>query len=119
MAGQGFLTTHILDTARGVPAAGVHIALYRLEGDTRDRIGGAITNDDGRTDAPLIPKGDLVAGTYELLFRIGDYFKDHAPDSAHPFLDVVPVRFGIDDAESHYHLPLLASPFGFSTYRGS
>ena len=119
MADQGFLTTHILDTARGIPAQGVTIELFRLEDDGRERIGVAETNDDGRTDAPLIPQGDLTEGAYELVFHIGDYFKGHAPDSAHPFIDIVPIRFGIDDATSHYHVPLLASPFSFSTYRGS
>ena len=119
MAEQGFLTTHILDTARGCPAKGVAIDLYRLEGGERHHLTSTITNDDGRTNSPIIPKGELVCGTYELVFQIGEYFKGHAPDSAHPFIDVVPIRFGIDDATSHYHVPLLASPFSFSTYRGS
>ncbi|MDD9909656.1 MAG: hydroxyisourate hydrolase [Ahrensia sp.] len=119
MSEQGFLTTHILDTARGVPAAGVAIELFRLGPDGRDMVGAAVTNSDGRTDTPLIAKGELTVGTYELVFHIGAYFKGHAPDSDHPFIDIVPVRFGIDDASSHYHVPLLASPFGYSTYRGS
>ncbi len=119
MADQGFLTTHILDTARGVPASGVKIELFRLSGEERQSLGSVATNDDGRTDTPLIPKGELSEGVYELIFYIGEYFKGHAPDSAHPFIDVVPIRFGIDDATSHYHVPLLASPFGYSTYRGS
>lgn len=119
MAEQGFLTTHILDTARGCPAENVKIELYRVEGDHRTLITTMVTNDDGRTNSPIIPKGELSVGTYELVFMIGDYFKGHAPKSDHPFIDVVPVRFGIDDATSHYHVPLLASPFSFSTYRGS
>jgi len=119
MADQGFLTTHILDTARGCPAQGVAIDLYRLEGETRALLKSAVTNDDGRTDSPLIAKGELSCGTYELVFSIGDYFKGHAPQSDCPFLDSVPVRFGIDDNTSHYHVPLLVSPFSFSTYRGS
>ncbi|MEL6751450.1 MAG: hydroxyisourate hydrolase [Pseudomonadota bacterium] len=119
MAGQGFLTTHILDTARGVPAAGVQLHLYRIENGQQVPVSRAITNADGRTDAPLIAKGDLTVGTYEIVFQIGAYFQGYAPASAQPFLDIVPIRFGIDDAESHYHVPLLASPFGFSTYRGS
>ena len=119
MAGQGFLTTHILDTARGCPAAGVRIELFRLEGDAREHLKTAVTNDDGRTDSPLLPKGEMSAGTYELVFDIGAYFKGHVPKSDHPFIDVVPIRFGIDDEEDHYHVPLLASPFSFSTYRGS
>ncbi len=124
MAEQGFLTTHILDTARGCPAKGVTINLYKLDGDGSDGSGrshitSAVTNDDGRTNSPIIPKGELTCGTYELIFKIGAYFKGHAPESKHPFIDVVPIRFGIDDETSHYHVPLLASPFSFSTYRGS
>ncbi|MEM8749672.1 MAG: hydroxyisourate hydrolase [Pseudomonadota bacterium] len=119
MPEQGFLTTHILDTARGCPAQGVSIELYRLKGEKRVFVKSMVTNDDGRTDTPIVPKGELATGTYELVFAIGDYFKGHAPDSAHPFIDIVPIRFGIDDASSHYHVPLLASPFSFSTYRGS
>ena len=119
MADQGFLTTHILDTARGCPAENVAIDLYRLEGDARTHMTSTTTNDDGRTDSPIIPKSELQRGTYELVFHIGDYFKGFAPDSDHPFIDVVPIRFGIDDETSHYHVPLLASPFSFSTYRGS
>ena len=119
MAEQGFLTTHILDTARGCPAAGVAVNLYRLDGENRTHMSSTITNNDGRTDSPIIPKGELICGTYELVFKIGDYFKGHALESKHPFIDVVPIRFGIDDETSHYHVPLLASPFSFSTYRGS
>ena len=119
MSGQGFLTTHILDTARGCPANGVVIDLFQLEGETRIHLVSTTTNDDGRTDQPLVAKGELTCGTYELVFQIGSYFKGHAPESDYPFIDVVPVRFGIDDETSHYHVPLLASPFSFSTYRGS
>lgn len=119
MAGEGFLTTHILDTARGCPAEGVSIDLYRLEGKSRSHMASTVTNDDGRTDQPLIAKGKLACGTYELVFHIGGYFSGYAPDSDYPFVDIVPVRFGIDDDASHYHVPLLASPFSFSTYRGS
>ena len=119
MVGQGFLTTHILDTARGCPAAGVKIDLFELDGETRTKIVSMVTNHDGRTDAPLIAQGELNCGTYELVFGIGAYFKGHVAESEYPFIDVVPVRFGIDDDSSHYHVPLLASPFSFSTYRGS
>lgn len=119
MAEQGFLTTHILDTARGCPAHGVSIDLYELHGDTRTHIISTVTNDDGRTNNPIIPQGKLVCGTYELVFKIGDYFEGYAPASEHPFIDIVPIRFGVDDDTSHYHVPLLASPFSFSTYRGS
>ncbi|EFL89271.1 hydroxyisourate hydrolase [Ahrensia sp. R2A130] len=119
MAEQGFLTTHILDTANGCPAHNVTIDLYRLDGETREHIVTKTTNDDGRTDSPLIAKGDLICGNYELVFQIGAFFQGSAPKSEHPFIDVVPIRFGIDDETSHYHVPLLASPFSFSTYRGS
>jgi 5-hydroxyisourate hydrolase len=119
MSEQGFLTTHILDTARGCPAQGVSIELYRLEGDRRQLLTTMVTNHDGRTDQPIIAKGNLSIGVYELVFMIGSYFKGTAPDSQYPFVDTVPIRFGIDDATSHYHVPLLASPFSFSTYRGS
>lgn len=116
---EGFLTTHILDTANGIPAHGVTIDLYRLSGEDREHIGTAVTNDDGRTDTPLLPKGEMTVGNYELVFQIGRYFAGSAPTSDHPFIDVVPIRFGIDDGEAHYHVPLLASPFSYSTYRGS
>ncbi|MFD0917367.1 hydroxyisourate hydrolase [Pseudahrensia aquimaris] len=116
---DGFLTTHILDTARGCPAAGVHITLFRIDGDKRVQMVTKITNGDGRTDSPILPKGEMRVGTYELVFEIGAYFKGHAPKSDHPFIDTVPIRFGIDDENDHYHVPLLASPFSFSTYRGS
>ncbi len=117
--GNGFLTTHILDTAGGCPADGVRIDLYRLDGEAREHMKSVVTNDDGRTDAPIIGKGDLQAGTYELVFAIGDYFAGDGEKSAHPFVDVVPIRFGIADPDEHYHVPLLASPYSFSTYRGS
>lgn len=116
---QGFLTTHVLDTAAGVPAAGVAIELYRLAGSQRDLLTKTQTNSDGRTDAPLLKAGDMPAGEYELLFRIGDYFKAGNTPGAGAFLDVVPLRFVISDAEAHYHVPLLASPYSYSTYRGS
>jgi 5-hydroxyisourate hydrolase len=119
MAGQGYLTTHILDTANGCPAAGVTIELYRLEGKERHRLAGVVTNDDGRTDAPLIPRGELRTGVYELVFAMGDYFASHPAAPPVPFVGDVPVRFGVADAGAHYHVPLLASPYGYSTYRGS
>lgn len=117
--GAGYLTTHILDTANGRPAANVRVALYRLDGAARTLIKTVATNDDGRTDAPLIAKGELEAGGYELIFDIGDYFAAGGTKPANGFIDVVPIRFGIDDADAHYHVPLLASPFSYSTYRGS
>jgi 5-hydroxyisourate hydrolase len=105
------LTTHVLDTARGRPAAGVAIELARLSGGGRELVATATTNADGRTDAPL--GASLDPGWYELEFAVGDYFGDAA------FLDRVPVRFRIADADAHYHVPLLVSPWSYSTYRGS
>lgn len=117
---DGYLTTHVLDTGRGVPAAGLNITLYRIEGANRLKLAHATTNTDGRTDTPILPKGQFTAGTYELVFEAGAYL-DHigAPPETPRFLDEVPIRFGISDAHAHYHVPLLLSPFGYSTYRGS
>ena len=116
----GFLTTHVLDTARGCPAAGLRIALFRLEGTERLALAEAVTNADGRTDAPILPKARFATGTFELEFHAGDYLRATGQAGAAPlFLDVVPIRFGMNDAQSHYHVPLLLSPFGYSTYRGS
>ena len=115
---QGRLTTHVLDTARGRPAAGLRITLDRLEGSTRARVAEAVTNADGRTDAPLLAGGALTAGQYELLFAAGDYLRAGGAEGV-LFLDEIPIRFGIADAGAHYHVPLLLSPFGYSTYRGS
>ncbi len=117
----GRLTTHVLDTARGVPAAGVWIALWRLEADGRRvQVASARTNADGRTDEPLLSGGETEVGVYELVFAVGDYFRARSPDATEPsFLDHVPVRFGISDPEAHYHVPLLVSPWAYSTYRGS
>jgi len=116
----GFLTTHVLDTARGSPAAGLRIALFRLEGALRVALAEAVTNADGRTDGPILPKDRFATGIYELEFHAGDYLRATAQAGAEPlFLDVVPIRFGINDPQSHYHVPLLLSPFGYATYRGS
>lgn len=112
----GFLTTHVLDTASGIPAAGMTVDLYQLDAATRAHIVQMVTNDDGRTDSPILPKDDFRVGTFELVFQVGAYFgRAEAP----AFLDEVPIRFGISDPTSHYHVPLLVSPFSFSTYRGS
>lgn len=114
---MGRLTTHVLDTAQGRPGAGIRIELYRLD-DGLDRANGTLvatvtTNRDGRTDAPLLEGDKFRAGAYELLFHIGAYFKTQE------FLDVVPVRFRIADSGQHYHVPLLCSPWSYTTYRGS
>lgn len=117
---QGYLTTHVLDTARGCPAAGLAIDLYRIEGGARVHLARKVTNDDGRTDAPILPQGQFAAGTYELEFHAGAYLDANGTLPEEPrFLDIVPIRFGISDAGAHYHVPLLLSPFGYSTYRGS
>ncbi|MCC5974216.1 MAG: hydroxyisourate hydrolase [Rubellimicrobium sp.] len=118
MAG-GWLTTHVLDTARGCPAAGVRIMLYRVGGNSHRKIAEAVTNADGRTDAPILPEGAFRTGTYELVFCAGDYLRATGQvREGVLFLDEVPIRFGMAE-EAHYHVPLLLSPFGYSTYRGS
>ncbi|MDQ2091002.1 hydroxyisourate hydrolase [Marimonas arenosa] len=115
----GFLTTHVLDTARGCPAEGLEIALYRLDGESRVHLKTLVTNDDGRTDEQILSETEFSTGVYELVFQAGDYLRASGQAGAEPlFLDEVPIRFGISEA-SHYHVPLLLSPFGFSTYRGS
>lgn len=117
---NGYLTTHVLDTARGVPAGDLEVALYRIDGETRQHIVTMRTNADGRTDSAILPKGDFVIGSYELVFHAGAYLDAIGTPPEKPrFLDVVPIRFGISDPEAHYHVPLLLSPFGYSTYRGS
>ena len=117
---QGYLTTHVLDTARGCPAAGLAIWLYRLSGNSHTKIAEAVTNADGRTDAPILPQAKFQTGTYELVFHAGDYLRATGQAGAEPlFLDQVPIRFGMSDADAHYHVPLLLSPYGYSTYRGS
>lgn len=115
----GYLTTHVLDTARGRPAAGLRIELYRIEGETRTRLATMVTNADGRTDERILPEERFETGTYELLFHAGAYLDSigTAPEAPR-FLDMIPIRFGMS-APAHYHVPLLLSPFGYSTYRGS
>ncbi|MYM55128.1 hydroxyisourate hydrolase [Thalassovita mangrovi] len=117
---EGYLTTHVLDTARGCPAAKLAVSLYRIEGETRSLLAQMVTNADGRTDSPILPKGEFAVGIYELVFEAGDYLDAAGVPVEEPrFLDIVPIRFGISDPEAHYHVPLLLSPFGMSTYRGS
>lgn len=117
---MGRLTTHVLDTAHGKPAAGVRIELFTIEDDARRRLAAATTNPDGRTDAPLLAGAAFRTGTYELLFHIGDYFRRRGVALAEPaFLDIVPIRFALAEPDGHYHVPLLASPWSYGTYRGS
>jgi 5-hydroxyisourate hydrolase len=114
------LSTHVLDTMHGCAAQGMKIELWSLEGDTRALVTTVKTNVDGRTEQPLLDAGEMKAGNYELVFFVGDYFAARSP--ALPkirFLDKVPVRFGIADAGASYHVPLLCSPWAYSTYRGS
>jgi 5-hydroxyisourate hydrolase len=119
MAGHGRLTTHVLDTASGRPAAGLKIALYRVSGNSHKKIREAVTNADGRCDAPLLEGADFRPGQYELVFFAGDYLRQSGAALPEPlFLDQIPIRFGVAE-EGHYHVPLLLSPVGYSTYRGS
>ena len=114
------LSTHVLDTAHGCPAAGMKIELWSLDGEERTLISTSKTNADGRTESPLLSADEMQTGYYEIIFFVGDYF---AAKSANlpkiRFLDKVPVRFGIADAGAGYHVPLLCSPWAYSTYRGS
>lgn len=116
---SGYLTTHVLDTAKGCPAKGIKIALYRVTGNSHKKIAETVTNDDGRTDAPILPAEKFKSGTYELIFFCGDYLRETQEGLDETlFLDQVPIRFGMSE-DAHYHVPLLLSPFGYSTYRGS
>ncbi|WP_161880600.1 hydroxyisourate hydrolase [Deinococcus alpinitundrae] len=119
MTGQAGLSTHVLDTARGCPAAGVEVELVQVEGQQRSVLKTAVTNSDGRTDAPLIERGMLEQGTYELTFHVADYFSTFESAAQPPFLDIVTLRFTVSDTRAHYHIPLLVSPWSYSTYRGS
>jgi 5-hydroxyisourate hydrolase len=114
------LTTHVLDTSRGRPAAGIAIRLYECLGDSRTLIKSAETNASGRTNGPLLAGQALRVGVYELAFAAGAYFRAQGDTLAEPpFLDEVVIRFGVSDPTAHYHVPLLLSPYGYSTYRGS
>lgn len=117
---MGRLTTHVLDTANGCPGEAITIKLYRLSDEGAELLVETATNADGRVDGPLLEGAAFAVGDYMLEFAAGDYFRARGtklPD--HAFLDIVPIRFGIADAGVHYHVPLLISPFGYSTYRGS
>ena len=117
---MGRLTTHVLDAAHGCPGSAIKVELYRVEGERLERIASAVTNSDGRCDGPLLQGDDYRSGVYQLQFQAGDYYRARGtalPDPA--FLDVVVLRFGIDAGQEHYHVPLLISPYSYSTYRGS
>lgn len=114
---MGKLTTHVLDTVHGGPAQGVSVELWRIDGERRTLIGALVTNADGRGDRPLLEGDVMLAGEYEVVFFVRDYFAAKGVES--PFLNTVPVRFVIFDAAQNYHVPLLASPWAYSTYRGS
>lgn len=118
---SGFLTTHVLDTALGRPAVGVRLELARLsDEEVREVLITTATNTDGRTDEPLLEGELFERGLYEIVFHVGEYFGGMAePGNEPPFLDRVPVRFGVSDPAAHYHVPLLASPWSYTTYRGS
>lgn len=114
------LSTHVLDTARGKPAAGVKIMLYHVSGSAHRKIAEAVTNADGRTDQPMLTADQMTVGSYELVFYAGEYLRATGQAQGDVlFLDEIPIRFGVNDTSQHYHVPLLISPFAYSTYRGS
>ncbi|WEN43171.1 5-hydroxyisourate hydrolase [Thauera sp. GDN1] len=116
---MGRLTTHVLDTAHGKPGVGIAVTVYRLDGERRE-VARTVTNHDGRCDAPLLEGAALEAGKYEIVFAAGDYFRALGLDLPEPpFVDEVALRFGIANVDQHYHVPLLVSPWSYSTYRGS
>ena len=115
----GFLTTHVLDTARGCPAEGMKIELFKIEGTKRQHLKTLKTNDDGRTDEQILPAAEFAIGEYELVFHAGDYLRQTEQVTTEPiFLDLIPIRFAMS-GDNHYHVPLLLSAHGYSTYRGS
>lgn len=116
---MGRLTTHVLDTALGKPAQGLTIELWAMDGEP-EKLSTHVTNSDGRIDGPILSDDAFQCGVYELRFHAGTYLKATGQELPDPlFLDIIPIRFGIAEAGSHYHVPLLLSPFGYSTYRGS
>lgn len=117
---MGRLSTHVLDTMHGGPAAGIEIALYAIDGEQRRLLKTVRTNGDGRTDSPLLAGEEYRPGQYELVFLVGAYFRAKGAALPQPaFLDSIPIRFAMADADGHYHVPLLVSPWSYSTYRGS
>ncbi|EXF46309.1 transthyretin family protein [Pseudomonas sp. BAY1663] len=116
----GRLTTHVLDAAHGCPGSGIKVELYRVEAQGLERVATRETNADGRCDSPLLEGDTYRSGVYQLQFSAGDYYRRRGTALAEPaFLDVVVLRFGIDAGQEHYHVPLLISPYSYSTYRGS
>jgi 2-oxo-4-hydroxy-4-carboxy-5-ureidoimidazoline decarboxylase len=118
-APTGRLTTHVLDTANGRPADGLSLTLWRIDGSGRRQIGAFRTNSDGRLDRPALEGSALLTGSYEFVFEAGAYFAPLGRPTGPDFLDEIPLRFAIDNPEQHWHVPLLVSPFAYSTYRGS
>lgn len=117
---MGRLTTHVLDTAQGIPARGVRIVLHRVDGQDRTTVSNRVTNRDGRVDGPLLEGAPFTPGTYELVFDIEDYFRSQPVAVTDPaFLDLVTIRFTVIDPGGNWHIPLLVSPWAYSTYRGS
>lgn len=117
---MGRLTTHVLDTTHGLPGAEIKVELYKVNEDSTEKLATVLTNSDGRTDAPILAGNDFRPGKYQLVFYVADYYRSKGVEmDAVPFLDDVVIRFGLDDPDAHYHVPLLVSPYSFSTYRGS
>ena len=113
------LTTHVLDVYSGKPGRGIKVDLYHVQNNKKEKLNSVILNNDGRADNPLIEGSDFKEGQYELIFFVGDYFKKITEVPKIPFLDDVIIKFGISNAKEHYHVPLLVSPWSYSTYRGS
>ncbi|MEZ9008531.1 hydroxyisourate hydrolase [Vibrio sp. 10N.261.51.A3] len=117
---MGRLTTHVLDTTHGLPGAEIKVELYKVNEDSTEKLATVLTNSDGRTDAPILAGNEFRPGKYQLVFYVADYYKNKGVElNGVPFLDDVVIRFGLDDPDAHYHVPLLVSPYSFSTYRGS
>ena len=113
------LTTHVLDVFSGKPGKGIKVELYFIAGEKKEKLNSLKLNNDGRADKPLVENENFKVGKYELVFFVGDYFKNITKIEEIPFLDEVVIRFGISNNKEHYHVPLLVSPWSYSTYRGS
>ena len=113
------LTTHVLDVYSGKPGGGIKVDLFYFKGENKEKINSVVLNKDGRSDEPLVEKNKFKSGKYELVFYVGDYFKKIIKKNGIPFLDDVIIRFGISSNKENYHVPLLVSPWSYSTYRGS